>query len=241
MNKLILCEGKTDAILLSYYLEKTAGWSFAKKGPADLNIQNPKENESIKWYKKDRDYLLICGVGGKDNFGNFFEERIKKPLITVNGFEKIAFITDKDDRTVEEIIISMAEGIDNFFPDIQDRAWCENLYEDAFGIKENIQVLLLVIPKEHAGALETVMLSAISENSYDKNIVEKAAGFVEQMRVEADRYIFNERLQLKANLGVTWAIQYPEKVFSLIDEQIRSVKWEEYAVLKECFGILCEI
>jgi len=26
MNKLILCEGKTDAILLSYYLGKTAGW-----------------------------------------------------------------------------------------------------------------------------------------------------------------------------------------------------------------------
>lgn len=50
-------------------------------------------------------------------------------------------------------------------------------------------VLLLIIPKEHAGALETVMLSAISENPYDKNIVEKTADFVEKMRTEADRYI----------------------------------------------------
>lgn len=31
MNKLILCEGATDAILLSYYLERTAGWKFVRK------------------------------------------------------------------------------------------------------------------------------------------------------------------------------------------------------------------
>ena len=69
MNKLILCEGKTDAILLSYYLGKTAGRKFAKKAPSGLAIQQPDDNESISWYKKDDDYLLICGVGGKDNFG----------------------------------------------------------------------------------------------------------------------------------------------------------------------------
>ena len=73
MNKLILCEGKTDAILLSYYLRKVAGWKFVKKGPSGLTIQQSNDNESICWYKKDDDYLLICGVGGKDNFGNFFD------------------------------------------------------------------------------------------------------------------------------------------------------------------------
>ena len=59
MNKLILCEGKTDAILLSYYLGKTAGWKFVKKGPSGLAIQQPNDNESISWYEKDDDYLLI--------------------------------------------------------------------------------------------------------------------------------------------------------------------------------------
>lgn len=125
MNKLILCEGKIDAILLSYYLGKITGQSFSKKGPSGLNIQYPKGNESISWYRKDDDYLLICGVGGKDNFGNFFEERIKKPLIAANAFEKIAIVTDRDERTVEDIIISMVEDMDGFFSDIQDRVWCE--------------------------------------------------------------------------------------------------------------------
>ena len=150
MNKLILCEGETDAILLSYYLGKTAGWKYTSKTPDGANIQKRKDNESVNWYKKDKDYLLICGVGGKDNFGNFFDAIIKNPLVTSNVF-------------------------------------------------------------------------------------------VQQMRAEADKYISTERLQLKAHLGVTWAVQFPEKVFRMIDEQINSVRWKEYDTLKECFGILNEI
>ena len=206
MNKLILCEGKTDAILLSYY-----------------------------------DYLLICGVGGKDNFGNFFNARIKPPLVTTNAFEKIAIITDRDDRTVEDIRTSLLNDMSGFFSDIQDRMWCNDFYRDAFGMEKKVELLLAVIPKEHAGALETVLLDAISEDSYDKNIVDKTAAFVRQMRTEADRYISTDRLQLKAHLGVTWAVQFPEKVFSMIDERINSVQWEKYEVLKECFGILNEL
>lgn len=128
-----------------------------------------------------------------------------------------------------------------FFTNIQDRKWCENSYRNAFGIKKNLRLLLVIIPREHAGALENIMLSAISEDPYDRNIVDKTASFVQQIRREADKYISTERLQLKAHLGVTWAVQFPEKVFSTIDEQINSVRWEEYETLEKCFGILNEL
>ena len=59
MNKLILCEGATDAILLSYYLEKTAGWTFCRKPPKDLQIKEDGIEESINWYEKNDDRLLI--------------------------------------------------------------------------------------------------------------------------------------------------------------------------------------
>ena len=85
------------------------------------------------------------------------------------------------------------------------------------------------------------MLSAIAENEYDKNIVAKVGIFADQMRVEASRYIFSERLKLKAHLGLTWAVQYPEKVFTKIDEQIRNVRWEESESLHTCFAVLTEI
>ena len=48
MNKLILCEGATDAILLSYYLEKIVGWKFCKKPPRDLQIKEDGIEESMR-------------------------------------------------------------------------------------------------------------------------------------------------------------------------------------------------
>ena len=52
MNKLILCEGETDAILLSYYLEKAAGWNYSSKPPQNLSIQTTAQNETVNWYKR---------------------------------------------------------------------------------------------------------------------------------------------------------------------------------------------
>ena len=57
MNKLILCEGETDAILLSYYLGRVSGWQYSKKGPSGLEIRATSHNESVNWYWKGNDYL----------------------------------------------------------------------------------------------------------------------------------------------------------------------------------------
>ena len=103
MNKLILCEGKTDAILLSYYLGRISGWTYVRKCPGGLALRQNNDNESINWYRKGSDYLLIWGVGGKDNFIRFFNERIKTPQSATNAFEKIAIITDRDDRETSDI------------------------------------------------------------------------------------------------------------------------------------------
>lgn len=80
-----------------------------------------------------------------------------------------------------------------------------------YGIEKFFKTLLVIIPNEQQGALETAMLSAIAENEYDKNIVEKSGEFTEQMSIEASRYISSERLKIKAHLGLTWAVQYPER------------------------------
>lgn len=123
MNKIILCEGETDAILLSYYLGKVSGWNFCRKPPVNIAIKT-----------------------------------------------------------------------------------------DSF-----------------------------AEDPYDAVIVEKAGSFVKEMRSVASKYIDSNRKELKAHLGVTWAVQYPEKVFKLMNEQIQSVKWEESAILHKCFEQLEKI
>ena len=235
MNRLILCEGATDAILLSYYLEKTAGWKYSRKSPANLDIRTANDNETISWYRKDGDYLLICAVGGKDNFGHFFSSHIRAPLFASDAFEKIAVVTDRDQREDEDIERSIETDIAPVSVTMKNNIWVNAAYQNDYSISRSLSVLLVIIPEEHQGKLETVMLEAISEDSYDRNIVDAAGEFVLSMRTAAARYITSDRLQKKAHLAVTWAVQYPEKVFSLIDEQIRSVQWEKYETLASCF------
>jgi uncharacterized protein with GYD domain len=240
MNRLILCEGATDAILLSYYLGKTAGWTYCR-GPKDLQIRPANQTETVNWYKRDNDYLLICAVGGKDNFKRFFCEKMKAMILNANAFARIAAVTDRDDRKNDFIQAAFRAAFEKIAVEPKCNEWTMGNYTDSFGIDRNIEILLCVIPSEHQGALETVMLNAIAEDPYDRNIVQKTGIFAEKMRVEAGKYIQSDRLQLKAHLGLTWAVQYPEKVFSLIDEQIQNVSWEKSAVLKNCFGKLIEI
>ena len=118
---------------------------------------------------------------------------------------------------------------------MKNDCWIDNNYYDAFGIKRTVSSLLIVVPTKHQGALETLMLDAIAEDPYDAAIVKDAGDFVDKMQKSASRYIPNNRMRLKAHLGVTWAVQFPEKVFKLIDEQIQSVPWENYEVLRNCF------
>ena len=87
MNSLILCEGKTDAVLLSYYLEKTCGWMH-RKALKSLDIKaDERKNESAYWYSKGEENLLICGVGGKDNF---FKQKIQATMIDSSAFRLLS-------------------------------------------------------------------------------------------------------------------------------------------------------
>ena len=47
--------------------------------------------------------------------------------------------------------------------------------------------------------------------------------------------------ELKAKLSVVFAIRSPQKVFSLIDELIKSVDWEKYQNIKNLFKKILEI
>lgn len=187
MNKLILCEGETDAILLSYYLGRVSGWQYSKKGPSGLEIRATSHNESVNWYWKGNDYLLICAVGGKDNFGRFYNEKIKTPLLETNAFGRISIVTDRDNREISDIEVSAAAALKMPHTEMKNNQWVNCNYTDSFGMKKTLEALLVVIPNEQQGALETAMLAAISENEYDRNIVEKTRIFSNQMRTEASR------------------------------------------------------
>ncbi len=241
MNKLILCEGETDAILLSYYLGKVAGWQFCKKPPKDIAIKPDSFQESVNWYEKDDDRLLICGAGGKDCIQSFFRKKILKPVIDAGAFSRIALVLDRDDKAVDSVEDHASYIFRPVVSEMKNNQWVENTYDDAYGTKQTMEALLVAIPTEHQGALETLMMDSISEDPYDAMIVEKAGDFVKEMRTVAAKYVSSNRKELKAHLGVTWAVQYPEKIFKLMNEQILSVEWEKSEVLRKCFEQLLKI
>jgi len=156
-------------------------------------------------------------------------------------FSKIAVITDRDNRRVSSIRDSFQSIFKPIITSAENNVWKSNTYTNSFGKQTSVDFLLLVIPHEKEGALESLLLDAISENTYDKVIVDKSKEYVDSVEPHALRYIRSARLKLKAYLGVSWAVQYPEKVFLLMNEQIRSVKWEDSKVLDECFSELKNI
>ena len=235
MNSVILCEGGTDAVLLGYYLIKVLGWEFSRKAPEHLDIKTSETNQTINWYKRGSDRLLICGVGGKDNMSSFFADKIYSPMIKWDAFSKIVLILDRDDKSIEAIEAHASHLFKPIVTKMKNDRWIEDRYVNTFDVQKTVASLLIAIPADQQGALETLMLEAISEDPYDAAIVEGAGDFVDRMQNRASRYIPNNRMKLKAHLGVTWAVQYPEKVFSLMDEQIKSVSWEKSEVLRNCF------
>lgn len=244
MNRLILCEGETDAILLSYYLQRTCGWDYVRRSPAGMDIKaDAIHGESTNWYRKGADYLLICAVGSKDRFQHFFDEKIAPPLKTSNAaaFSKIALITDHDDETEADIVHRIQEELPLVASKAEHNVWIPHEYQNGYGEVQRLDFLLLIIPREREGALESLLLDAISEDDYDKNIVDKSKLFVDMIAPEAGRYIGKRRLVLKAYLGVTWAIQSPQKVFQFIDEQLRSTPWEKSEILWDTFQKIREI
>jgi len=241
VNRLILCEGKTDAILLSYYLESTCGWTH-QDAPKNLAIKaNERKGESVYWYHKNDENLLICGVGGKNNFGSFFREKILPAMVDSDAFLRIAVVIDRDDQEEQSILDSFRLEFRPIITNVESDIWVSNYYENSYKQESLADFLLVVIPADKEGALETLLLDAISENEYDEAIVKRSVAYVNEIQPLADVYIHKNRLKLKACLGVTWAIQSPEKVFSFIDTQIRSVKWEDSQVLSECFQQLKNI
>ena len=242
MNKLILCEGKSDVVLLSYYLGKMCNWEVAKKGPAQLKVKYDEQcGEYGCWYRRGDDYLFICGVGGKDRFGSFFQTRLLHAITDSSSFTHIAFVTDRDDRDAEDIAAQLQSWLAPIEAAPLQNEWTSVDYQDGFGLRQELQLLMLIIPTDHEGALETVLMDAISEDPYDQKIVERSKQFVTEMEPIADRYLHKARLRLKAQLSVTWAIQSPEKEFHFIDEQIRAVPWECSETLKRCFASLLEL
>lgn len=244
MIRIIMCEGETDMTLLGLYLKPMCGWEYLKKPkhPLDISKTNSGKNQKAESYGKNSEELIICCVGGKDNFEEFFKRNIIPMVFYSSEKEKnfrIALVTDADDRTVSEI---EADVLSQLSPDvslIQNNIWTTNTVHNSFDEEATIDFLLSIIPLKGSGALETVLMQSLAEMEDGEVIVTESGTFIDSL--PDNKYIPSDRLKLKAKLGVVLSVIYPDKVFSQFDKQLEIVDWSSSSTLAECFEELMKI
>lgn len=251
MNTVIICEGESDAIVLSYYLEHQNGWHFSKTGPIGLTKITKNTTEKMNWYHKgNNDYLLIWAVGGNE-FEGVLQKVLELNKINANSvFENIIFITDNDtDAEVENRINTLNNLILKFVEPkkMEKNIWLNDVKQNvSFDEVLSLKFLFMTLPEDGSGALETYLLDAIAENDkFDKYIVDQSRSFIDNLCANNDqygnKYLDTRRSGTKAKLSTFFSVVSPERTFVKINTLIESITWEKYRVIQKNCKLLDSI
>lgn len=247
MKNIIFCEGKTDAILLSYYLGKVSGWNFNDKltRKIGLPIRN-YENEEVSVYTKGEDELIIWAVGGVNNLDYSITSILEatKALEKEKSYRKLVVLMDRDQADEDRVILEKIEAsIVNQEIELDvltNNEWSKGNYINEYKEQNLIRILPIIIPFDKEGALETFLMDAICEfGEEEAYIINKSKEFISSFNLIS--YLKSQRLKLKGELAVTLGTMFPEKTFTPIDSMLKEIKWEEYRTIQEGFRKLEEI
>lgn len=244
MKSILLCEGKSDAILVSYYLNNVKGWRFNRKKDkrkVDLPTRN-EETEAVGWYVMNEDILAIWSVGGKDNFQYAIQQVLKFNRFADIGeeFRKIIILIDRDQSEEDANVIGKLSAYLEE-ADLINNEWTDKEYSTKTdGETIIVKLLPIIIPFNKSGALETFLLDAICEmGEEESHIVEKSKEYIAGF--ELRKYLNTQRLKVKGEMAVALATLFPQKTYTPMDDMLRSIKWEEYKAIQDGFRKLEEI
>lgn len=178
MNSIIICEGLTDCLFIQYYMRNVCHWSD----------KSQRKNKIFKWCRElmnDSNSLLLGHNGGSSRLCEAFESVMKSNYYAQDSeiYHNVVIMTDRDDDQSERNIINDLMFIMNQYKvininEIKSNEWC--ILELSNNLGEIIKIkLLLVVPLDTHGAIETVLLDSLSKNDeYDHHIVEKSKEFI---------------------------------------------------------------
>lgn len=238
MNSILLCEGSTDFVLLQYFMREVYGWEDKEKG---VKFLRPSRR-----LQKEENEMVIGGTGGSSQILPKFQKIIESNALSsmqTEYYQKIAIVTDHDDIDTEENFLQQIQNIlqesqIDLQRTLQVNTWNYGEMVNARGERLPIQILLLVIPFEETGAMETFLLDAIAEkDDYDKAIINQGNRFVEQIDSEK-RYLNSRRYITKAKFDVYFSIRTPATFFRERQDILRGINWREYTKIQDSFRAL---
>jgi len=242
MKSIIICEGETDFIFLQHFMIKANGWEDRGKSEDRKNPSfkpDVKDSESRDFFK-GTDMLTIISSGGCGNIKTVFEKVVRKnqnEIFDEERYSKIVVLTDNDEDGVEEKFGSDLASVSETSAKILNNTWTDLSFEDMTGTPFSSKLLLLIIPFDEHGALETFLLNAVSkQNSYDAEIIKKAKDFVGSADPEK-RYLTHRGFKTKAELYAYFSIRidYSKRQVKQRKEILTKIPWEEYENIQESF------
>ena len=244
MKSIILCEGSSDYVLIQYYMRKAHLWE-------DKGIEKNNCREKIKYIRtlvKGQSYLSIGGCGGCSRIIPAFDYLLKRNKISVQdeSFDNIVIITDRDEVGTEEIFVKrIRETLDKYqvlgVDRIGNNEWLCGYYLNGRNKKCELKLLLLIIPFEETGAMETFLLNAISANDeYDAGIIKNCNRFVDEIDVEK-RYLTKRRYITKSKFDVYFSVRTAAEQFVERQNIFLNIPWEQYVEIQKSFKQLADL
>ncbi len=252
MKRIILCEGRTDAILLSYFLEKRFGWSYFAPAKGEVpHLPVDPDNEELNWYRRrDKmhtrtsergEVLAIWGVGGITKLPQKLQNvvdysRTVPQSSNEDRFSHIVLFLDHDDPL--DIIRSKvttwvkASGLRFSTEALQIGQWMPTEM-DLVGVTPArtyaSKLLVIVVPPDRQGALERFLIECWKQFSEaDKQLAQAAQIYIEELPSSPkEKYLHHRRLRDKACLSSIFSVVSPDRVFEKIHPRLREVPWNK--------------
>lgn len=160
-----------------------------------------------------------------------------------NYFESVVMITDRDDAGTESSFIQKVETVLSekqvvLKDKIENNQWSMFDMTTRAGDKVHIKLLVLVIPFDEEGAMETFLLRAIGkQDAYDDSIIKDCENFIQNTDV-AHKYLSKRRLIVKAKFDAYFCVRTAAEQFNERRNIIKNIPWEDYADTQRVFGLL---
>lgn len=242
MKSIILCEGATDCILLQYFMRKAYSWEDEGRNRIGNTFKFSRT------LKHGDHHLTIGAVGGCGELASMFEKQLEVNSISAKadeGYRNIIIMADQDDEetfsSLEDKIRVCSRKYGIMIENLENNVWFQCTMSNARKEEITLRILLMVIPFEENGAMETFLLNAIAkEDPYDKRIIDKGDRFVETIDCEK-RYLKKRRDITKAKFDIYFSIRTSANQFSERQNILKGVPWEEYSEIHKCFAALKEL
>ena len=244
MRSVILCEGSTDFVLLQLFMRRTYQWEY--KSNKQINIAGQSARECT--LQKDDNSLSIIGCGGCNRLIPCLNYELMLNSVSALGeaYDKIVIITDRDEVLTEQEFSEQIEYQIKVYNGkysglITNNEWMEFSFINGYGDELKTKLLMLVIPFEETGAMETFLLNAIAEqDEYDKYIINQCNAFVDNVDNQR-KYLNKRRYITKAKFDVYFSVRTSAEQFNERRNIIKNVAWEKYPLIQNSFDKLGEL